>query len=47
MDKRFDAVDYFAGKRAISKAYASKGLRSTALDIELNAKDATRPPTRP
>ena len=42
MEKRFDVVDYFAGQRAVSKACASKGLRGTALDIEINPKDVTR-----
>lgn len=43
MIRRYDCLDMFAGRRAISKAYAAEGLKCVALDLELNAADATSP----
>ena len=38
----YECIDLFAGKCAISKAYAAKGLRACALDFLLDAQDDAR-----
>lgn len=39
----YDCIDLFAGRRAVSKAYVAKGLKSCALDIAIDCRDDAWP----